>query len=63
MKAVKDEAGKHRDAFDMFGRMLAFNSITGASSNYLLVLRGIFKETTETRGNAGDEFMKPYLRG
>jgi len=46
-------AGKHREAFDMFGRMQAFNSITGASSNYLLVMRGIFRETTKTRGNAG----------
>jgi dihydrodipicolinate synthase/N-acetylneuraminate lyase len=45
-------AGKHREAFDMFGRMQAFNTITGASSNYLLVLRGIFKETTKTRGAA-----------
>jgi len=42
-------AGKHREAFDMFGRLEAFNTITGASSNYLLVVRGIFKETTKTR--------------
>ena len=46
-------AGKHREAFDMFGRMLAFNSIPGASSNYLLVLRGIFKESTKQRTAAG----------
>lgn len=46
-------AGKRREAFDMFGRMQAFNSVTGASSNYLLVLRGIFKESTKQRGNAG----------
>jgi hypothetical protein len=46
-------AGKHREAFDMFGRMQAFNSVTGASSNYLLVLRGIFKDSTRQRGNAG----------
>lgn len=46
-------AGKHREAFDMFGRLQAFNTITGASSNYLLVLRGIFKETTRTRSAAG----------
>src|SRR6185369_2719140 len=46
-------AGKHREAFDMFGRMQAFNSITGASSNYLLVVRGIFKESTRQRAAAG----------
>src|SRR6185503_6004079 len=46
-------AGKHREAFDMFGRMQAFNSIPGASTNYLLVLRGIFKESTRQRGNTG----------
>ena len=46
-------AGKHREAFDMFGRMLAFNSIPGAPSNYLLVLRGIFKESTKQRTAAG----------
>jgi dihydrodipicolinate synthase/N-acetylneuraminate lyase len=44
-------AGKQREAFDMFGRVLAFNSIVGASV-YLMVVRGIFKETTKTRGAA-----------
>jgi 4-hydroxy-tetrahydrodipicolinate synthase len=41
-------AGKHSQAFDMFGRILAFDSIVNASG-YLMVLRGIFKETTKTR--------------
>jgi dihydrodipicolinate synthase/N-acetylneuraminate lyase len=45
-------AGKRREAFDMFGRLQAFNSITGASS-YLMVVRGVFKENTRTRGNMG----------
>ena len=44
-------AGKQREAFDMFGRVQAFNSIVGASG-YLMVVRGIFKETTKTRGAA-----------
>ncbi len=42
-------SGKRREAFDMFGRIQAFNSITGTQS-YLMVLRGIFKESTRTRG-------------
>ena len=41
-------AGKKREAFDMFGRIQAFNSITGAG-NYLMVVRGVFKEDTRTR--------------
>ena len=72
-------SGKRREAFDMFGRIQAFNSIPGAA-NYLLVLRGVFRETTRSRESAGrggpldeagkkalrdawDEFMKPHLRG
>jgi dihydrodipicolinate synthase/N-acetylneuraminate lyase len=51
-------AGKQREAFDMFGRMSAFNSITGASG-YLMVMRGLFKENTRSRpmpgmGGGGD---------
>lgn len=42
-------SGKRREAFDMFGRIQAFNSITGASG-YLMVVRGVFKENTKTRG-------------
>jgi dihydrodipicolinate synthase/N-acetylneuraminate lyase len=45
-------AGKRREAFDMFGRIQAFNTITGASG-YLMVLRGMFKEDTRTRGAGG----------
>jgi len=45
-------AGKQREAFDMFGRIQAFNSITGAS-NYVMVARGIFKETTKSRPTPG----------
>jgi 4-hydroxy-tetrahydrodipicolinate synthase len=45
-------AGRRREAFDMYGRLLSFNTITGAS-NYLMVMRGIFKEDTRTRGTGG----------
>lgn len=45
-------SGKRREAFDMFGRLSAFNSITGAS-NYLMVVRGIFKEDTRMRPTPG----------
>jgi dihydrodipicolinate synthase/N-acetylneuraminate lyase len=45
-------AGKEREAFDMFGRIGAFNSITGAGG-YLMVMRGMFKESTRTRGGGG----------
>ena len=44
-------SGKQREAFDMFGRIQAFNSIPGAAG-YLMVARGIFKETTRSRGTA-----------
>ena len=40
------------EAFDMFGRIQAFNTITGAGG-YLMVMRGIFKENTRTRRSAG----------
>jgi hypothetical protein len=36
----------------MFGRIQAFNSITGASS-YIMVARGIFKENTKARATPG----------
>jgi dihydrodipicolinate synthase/N-acetylneuraminate lyase len=41
-------AGKQREAFDMFARIQAWGTITNAS-NYLMVMRGIFKESTKTR--------------
>ena len=46
------EAGKRRDSFDMFGRILAFDSIAHADQ-YLLVARGIFKENTRSRPMPG----------
>ncbi len=45
-------AGKRREAFDMFGRILAFGSIPGAQ-NYILTARGVFKETTRARPTPG----------
>jgi dihydrodipicolinate synthase/N-acetylneuraminate lyase len=45
-------AGKHKEAFDMFGRILAFDSIQGVSQ-YILVARGVFKETTTHRPTPG----------
>ena len=48
-------AGKRSEAFDMFGRILSFNSITqavGMPQKYVLVARGVFKNT-RTRGGAG----------
>ena len=44
-------AGKQREAFDMFGRIQAFNTITGAGG-YLMVMRGVFKENTKTRAGS-----------
>jgi 4-hydroxy-tetrahydrodipicolinate synthase len=41
-------AGKKREGFDMFGRVLAFDSIPN-SGNYVLIARGVFKEGTITR--------------
>jgi 2-keto-3-deoxy-L-arabinonate dehydratase len=41
-------AGKHREAFDMFGRIQAFQTIPGVMQ-YILTARGVFKETTTIR--------------
>ena len=41
-------AGKKREGFDMFGRVLAFDSIPNADG-YALIARGVFKEGTITR--------------
>ena len=46
------EAGKKREAFDMFGRIQAFSTITNAD-RYVMVARGIFKETTKSRPMPG----------
>ncbi|MGA2114475.1 MAG: dihydrodipicolinate synthase family protein [Bryobacteraceae bacterium] len=58
-------AGKRREAFDMFGRIQAFSSITGANS-YLMVVRGVFRENTKTRamstaggGRSGQDAARP----
>jgi len=45
-------ADKHREDFDMFGRLQAFNTIVGASG-YLMAMRGIFKEDTKSRPTPG----------
>jgi len=45
-------AGKKQQAFDMFGRVLAFDSIPNADA-YALTARGVFKESTITRRMAG----------
>src|SRR5262249_10769007 len=45
-------AGKRREAFDMFGRIQAFNTIPNAGG-YVLVARGVFKETTRSRPTPG----------
>ena len=41
-------AGKRREAYDMFGRIQAWGSIVGGQG-YLMVVRGVFKESTKTR--------------
>ena len=45
-------AGKKREGFDMFGRVLAFESIPNAAA-YVLIARGVFKENTITRAMSG----------
>jgi dihydrodipicolinate synthase/N-acetylneuraminate lyase len=63
-------AGKQKDAFDMFGRVQAFQTITGAMQ-YLLTARGVFKETTTIRdarrmfgprGMTPDDAQKKFIR-
>src|ERR1017187_7020023 len=46
------EAGKIRESYDMFGRIQAFSTINGADA-YVMVARGIFKETTKSRPMPG----------
>jgi 4-hydroxy-tetrahydrodipicolinate synthase len=41
-------AGKKREGFDMFGRVLAMDSVPNAGA-YMLTARGVFKEDTITR--------------
>lgn len=46
------ESGKHREAFDMFGRILAISSVAHVDQ-YMMVARGIFKESTKSRPMPG----------
>lgn len=41
-------SGRHRAAFDLFGRIQAFATIPGAME-YLMVARGVFKDSTTSR--------------
>jgi 4-hydroxy-tetrahydrodipicolinate synthase len=41
-------AGKKQEAFDLFGRVQGFATLTGAT-DYLMVARGVFKETNKFR--------------
>ena len=41
-------AGKKQQAFDMYGRVQAFATIPGATG-YMMVARGVFKETNKSR--------------
>jgi 4-hydroxy-tetrahydrodipicolinate synthase len=54
------QAGKPQEAFDMYGRILAFQSFSHADQ-YLMVARGIFKENTTSRHmpGMGDPNKKP----
>jgi 4-hydroxy-tetrahydrodipicolinate synthase len=42
-------AGRKREGFDMFGRILAFGSLGTADQNRLLISRGVFKPDTHFR--------------
>ena len=46
------KAGKIRESYDMFGRIMAFSTIVDADS-YVMVARGIFKEDTKSRPTPG----------
>jgi len=48
-------AGQKREAFDMFGRILAFASLGAMDQNHLLISRGVFKEDAH--------FRKPSAEG
>lgn len=42
-------AGRFPEAWDMFGRILVYNSMASESGNTLLIARGVFKEGTAMR--------------
>jgi hypothetical protein len=46
-------ADRRKEAFDMFGRILAFNSLGTADANTMLIVRGVFKPTTRSRPTPG----------
>ena len=46
------QEGKIHESYDMFGRIQAFSTINGAD-RYVMVARGIFKETTKSRPTPG----------
>jgi len=46
------EAGKIRESYDMFGRIQAFSTIVNAD-RYVMVARGIFKDSTKSRPTPG----------
>lgn len=43
------QAGRHREAYDMFGRILAFGSLGQVNQNRLLIHRGVFKADSTFR--------------
>jgi dihydrodipicolinate synthase/N-acetylneuraminate lyase len=52
-------ADRHQEAFDMFGRILAFNSMGTTSRDSVMIARGVFKPTVKFRNApmaAGVEF-------
>ena len=59
--------GREREAFDMLGRISAFNEIPG-SNEYILVVRGTFPDTAVMRRAAGhprtllDSDQKEFIR-
>ena len=54
------QAGDRKQAFEMFGRILAFDSLPGANE-YVLTVRGVFREDTVLRraGNAAPKVIDP----
>ena len=63
------QAGRRREAYDMFGRIQAFETIAG-QGQYLMVARGVFKDTTTYRPTPGmggheappSEAQKAFIR-
>ena len=51
-------AGRKREAFDMFGRVQGFAAIPGAT-DYMMVARGVFKETNKFRQQPNDTADNP----